>query len=44
VTPAILGVGTVVVLQAVIACLTVTGLFGLSVLTLFGQLRPCVFS
>jgi cellulose synthase/poly-beta-1,6-N-acetylglucosamine synthase-like glycosyltransferase len=38
-TPAILGLGTVVVLQAVIACLTVTGLFGLSVLTLFGQVR-----
>ncbi|WP_246988793.1 glycosyltransferase [Halorientalis marina] len=36
-TPAIIGVGTVVVLQAVVACLTVTGLFGLSVLTLFGQ-------
>lgn len=39
VTPAILGIGTVVVLQAGIACLTVTGLFGLSVLTLFGQVR-----
>jgi glycosyltransferase involved in cell wall biosynthesis len=36
--PAVLGVGSVVVLQAVVACLTVTGLFGCSVLVLFGQL------
>jgi GT2 family glycosyltransferase len=35
--PAVLGGGSVVVLQAVIACLTLAGLFGLSAVVLFGQ-------
>ncbi|MFB6140817.1 MAG: glycosyltransferase family 2 protein [Halosimplex sp.] len=32
-----IGLGSIVVLQAVIACLTVSGLFGFSALALFGQ-------
>jgi cellulose synthase/poly-beta-1,6-N-acetylglucosamine synthase-like glycosyltransferase len=35
--PPVLGGGSVVVLQAVIACLTLAGLFGLSAVVLFGQ-------
>lgn len=37
--PAVLGAGTVVILQAVMACFTVSGLFGLSTAALFGQVR-----
>jgi len=37
--PAMLGAGTVVILQAVMACFTVSGLFGLSTAALFGQVR-----
>ena len=37
--PAMLGGGTVVVFQAVMGCLTLTGMFGLSNLVLAGQLR-----
>ena len=38
-TPAIIGLGSIVFLQAVMACFTLSGLFGISTLTLFGQLR-----
>jgi len=36
--PTVLGAGTVVILQAIMACFTVSGVFGLSTATLFGQM------
>ena len=38
-TPAIIGLGSIVFLQAIMACFTLSGLFGLSALTMFAQLR-----